>query len=315
MKNKRCVRAVLLLLCSLLLVSCAPKPEKDEGQNEMGQETYVVGVSILDLTNPYYVESVRGMRDEAAKHNIKLIVEDPRSDAYVQYEQVKEFINQKVQAIVIAALSPDVIDPLLLEARSAGIKVIAHSTKVKNCDVHLTADEWEMGYTLGIQAGKWITEKMNGQAQIAILDYPRIPQIVNRVKGMKDALQELAPGATVVVQRSASRPEEGFKAMMEILKEYPDIQVVLCINDGGALGAFDALEKSGKIVETTFVGGCDATPEALEKINAGTAYRCSVDIYPYLTGQMDINFFVRLMRGEVIPERYAIPTQIIVKPS
>lgn len=272
---------------------------------------YIIGVSFLDQTNPYYSESWRGVRDKAAEYPIRLVMKDPQSDPYQQLEDIEEFIDLNVDAIIIAALSPEIIDPALEQARLKGIKVIAHSTKVTHCDIHLASDEWEMGYVLGKEASRWIAENMNNKADIAILNYPRIPQIENRVKGMLDGLNERSSESNVIIIRSASRPEEGYGAMQEILKEHPDIRVVLGINDGGALGALQAYADTNIDPNTVFVGGIDATPEALAMINQNTAMRCTVDIYPYLTGTLDVYFAMRLLQGEVIPDRYTIPIKLI----
>lgn len=272
---------------------------------------YVIGVSFLDQTNPYYAESWRGVQDEAANSSIRLIMKDPKSDVYQQVADVESFIAEPVDAIIIAALSPELLDPVLAKAQENGIKVIAQSTQVEHCDIHLASDEWEMGYLLGQEAGLWIAGHPEAAGEIAILNYPRIPQINNRVKGMLDGLYETSGKSDIAIMRSASRPEEGYASMQEILKEQPGIRVVLCINDGGALGALQAIEETGIPADEFFIGGVDATPEALSKILQDTALRCSVDIYPYLSGQLDVEYAVRLLNGESIPDRYTIPVRLI----
>ena len=301
-------------IVSLLLFAGCSQPDRINSLPSSQPSTpreYVIGVSFLDQTNPYYAESWRGVQDEAANYSIRLVFKDPKSDVFQQVADVESFIDESVDAIIIAALSPEILDPVLAKAQAQGIKVIAQATQVKHCDVYISTDEWEMGYTLGKEAGLWISEHPEAANEIAILDYPRIPQINNRVKGMMDGLNETFGNAKIAITRSASRPEEGYASMQEIMKERPDIRVILCINDGGALGALQAIEETGIDQDEFFVGGVDATPEALSKILQKTAFRCSVDIYPYLSGQLDVEFAVRLLDGESIPDRYTLPVKLI----
>jgi len=303
-----------MCLLSLLIFAGCSQPDRinslPSSQPSVPRD-YVIGVSFLDQTNPYYAESWRGVQDEAANYSIRLIFKDPKSDVFQQVADVESFIIEPVDAIIIAALSPEILDPVLAKAQAQGIKVIAQSTQVEHCDIHISTDEWEMGYTLGKEAGLWISEHPDAANEIAVLNYPRIPQINNRVKGMMDGLNEAFGDVKIAITRSASRPEEGYASMQEIMKERPDIRVILCINDGGALGALQTIEETGIDQDEFFVGGVDATPEALSKILGKTALRCSVDIYPYLSGQLDVEFAVRLLDGESVPNRYTLPVKLI----
>ena len=313
-KYSRLLLLAGMCVVSLLVFAGCSQPDRTNSlpspQPPVTKE-YVIGVSFLDQTNPYYAESWRGVQDEAANYSIRLVFKDPKSDVFQQVADVESFIAEPVDAIIIAALSPEILDPVLATAQAQGIKVIAQSTQVEHCDIHISTDEWEMGYTLGKEAGKWISEHPEAANEIAILDYPRIPQINNRVKGMIDGLSEAFGDVNIAISRSASRPEEGYASMQEIMKERPDIRVILCINDGGALGALQAVEETGIDQDEFFIGGVDATPEALSKILQKTALRCSVDIYPYLSGQLDVTFAVNLLDGESVPDRYTLPVNLI----
>lgn len=301
-----------VLAAAVLFLHHNEGPEQGDGfLSPEKTKSHVIGVSVLDMRNPYYMESVRGMRDAAAMDSTLLLLRDPGSDAQAQCRDLREFIDKKVDAILVAALSPELVEPLLEEAMRSGIKVVAQATKLKNCDIHIAADEWDMGFKLGLEASGWIRTSMRGSAEVAILGYPRIPEIANRVKGMRDGLLQGTLSVKVVEEKSASNAEEGYKAMMEVLKDHPDIQMVLCINDGGALGALRAMEELGKVTETTFIGGVDATPEAMAAMERYEAYRCSVDIYPYLTGSLCVDFARRLMEGESVPERYTVATRVV----
>lgn len=311
---RRAKRPAALALAGLVLLvllgGCAqtpqpaPLPAADDG-------VYRMGVTVLDLTNPYYYEVMRGISDQAAGKGVQLIVKDPQSDAHRQVEALEEFIEDGVDAILIASLSPALTEPVLARAREAGIMVVAWATELENCDSHIAIDEWGMGYQLGVEAGRWLDELPVAQRKLAVLDYPRIPQIRNRVKGMEDGLREATSGYEIVAQLSASYPEEGYRAFMEMAKDNPDIHMVLAINDGGALGALQAVEELALPADSFFIGGCDATPEAVAAVNGDSPYRCTIDLYPYYTGTVVLDLACQLLDGENVPVRFTIPTRVI----
>ena len=73
----------------------------------------VIGVSVMDLSNPYYVQIVEGIKQEAALKGIDIILEDSKTDAKIQVASIESFIEKDLDAIIIAALDPDQLEPIL----------------------------------------------------------------------------------------------------------------------------------------------------------------------------------------------------------
>lgn len=311
--GKRRYFILTLVVLGVLLSSCDWRDEHAQPENPDKKDGIVIGVSVLDLTNPFYVQIANGIKKEVEKSNVKVVIEDPGSDVSKQVASVEGFIASGIDAIIITALDQKLLEPVLERAMLSGIKVVAQSTKVENCNIFITADEWDMGHTIGQGAGKWIREKLDGRAEVAILNYPRIIQIANREKGIRDGIEEFAPQAEIVAVHSAASPAEGREATLEILKNHPDVKAVVGINDAGALGALKAFEEMGITGEDIFIGGVDATPEALEKIKKGTLYRGTVDISPFNNGKIDADFAIKLIEGQIVPNKFSIPARLVTK--
>lgn len=314
------MRKTMLWLCILAFMLFIPSGCMNKGeelqrplpqQQEDGRIT--IGVTVLDLANPYYVQLVNGIREQAGKRNVTILVEDPQSDVNRQIAAVERFIDSQVDAIIIAALDSKALESVLAKAMEKDIKVVAQATKVENCHIYVAFDEWDMGHTIGQSAGRWIRDRLSGEAEVAILNYPRIAQIANREKGIRDGIAEFAPKARVVAVESAANPTEGKEATLRILKKHPAVKVVVGINDGGALGALAAFEQAGKIQSDVYIGGIDATPEALEKIRDGSAYRGTVDINPNYSGTLTVDFAIKLIKGQIIPNKYSENAKLIAK--
>jgi ribose transport system substrate-binding protein len=75
--------------------------------------------------------------------------------------------------------------------------------------------------------------------------------------------------------------------------------MVVGINDGGALGAYQAVVAAGKDDPSSFfVGGIDATPEALAAIKEGGAYQATVDQQPKEMGALCVRTLVAAIVGQ-----------------
>jgi ABC-type sugar transport system substrate-binding protein len=42
----------------------------------------------------------------------------------------------------------------------------------------------------------------------------------------------------------------------------------------------------------------------LDKIRRGTVYRATVDINPHFIGVLDLDFAIKLIQGQIVPNRY-----------
>ena len=99
--------SLFLLLLSIILMACSAENKNITVQEpDEKKQRVIIGVTVLDLANPYYVQIVNGIKEEAEKSGTEIIINDPKSDAAKQLEAVEGFIDTRVDAIIIAALDP-----------------------------------------------------------------------------------------------------------------------------------------------------------------------------------------------------------------
>ena len=277
-------------------------------------EPATVGVSMLNLQNQYWTEIVRGIEDVAAGSNATVNVTDPNDDSAKQVADLENLITNQVDAIVIAAIDPAAVEPVLQKAQAAGIKIVAQSTKVGTYDTYITVGELDMGLNAGQIAGQWIADNLGGNAEVAILNYPKIPQLIDRDKGIRDGIAELAPNAKVVADASAATAEEGLASAETILQAHPNVNVFVCINDNGCLGALQAGKAKGKTTKDFAVVGIGGDPAALKEIAAGTSYYGTVDLQSFQDGQLAMQSVNKLLAGETVPKDQLVTLSKVVGP-
>lgn len=271
-------------------------------------------ISTWDQTNPYWVDLVRGAREQAEANGAELVANDPNAEVAKQVEALENFTSLGCNAIIVAALNPEATRAALTEARDKGIKIIAQSMDLPVADIWVSADERDMGYTIGIEAGNWIKEKLGGEADVLILNNDRNPQIIARKEGMKEGIFEVAPNAKIVADQPALNTQEGMQVTESVLQAHPNLQVIVGYNDSSALGALAAVESADRSSPTFFIGGVDATAEARERIGSDTVFRASVDNVPYENGKLDIDLALKLINGEAVEYKQVVPVQVYRKP-
>ena len=82
-------------------------------------EETVIGVSLLTLTNPFFVELGNAIKDEAAKNGMKVILTAGEFDVAKQKNQVADFIVKRVGAIVLCPCDSKAIGTSIAEANKA----------------------------------------------------------------------------------------------------------------------------------------------------------------------------------------------------
>lgn len=146
---------------------------------------------------------------------------------------------------------------------------------------------------------------------MAIFDYPELESIIDRGNGIEEGILSVAPDAEIVARQSANSTEKGMANMENILQANPDVEVVACVNDAGALGAYEAMMAAGKESDRVFIGGLDAISEALNKINEGGIFRATVDIQPYETGKLFVDTLLEVKESGPIEDTIVIPMKVV----
>ncbi len=295
-KGLMMLSAVLLLLPAVGLVA------KDK-----------IGLTTFDLANPYWVKLVEGAQKRAGELGYEVVVINPDGDVTKQINGLENFIAMGCKTIIVAALNPAATKPVLSEAREKGIKIIAQSMETPIADIWVSAEEWDMGNTIGLEAGKWIKDKLKGEAEVLVLANDRIPQMITRKEGIIAGIHKYAPNAKVVSVQEAVVTSEGMKVTETVLQAFPKLQVIVGINDAGTLGALAAVESAKRTTPNFFIGGVDATAEALDKMKKKSVFRATVDNIPYKNGMMDVDFAKQLMGGTKLEYRQVVPVEAITQ--
>ncbi len=271
---KKLVIVALTLL--LALAAIAPMASAEE---------VVIGMSIPQLANPYFVTVMNGVQAKCDELGYKLTVVDAGYDVAKQVSDFENFGNQGVTCVIACPIDSNALVPVVDQLREKGVIVISFAQIIENAHAIFTLDEYTYGVAIGENAAKWINEKLGGKAQVLIISQDNVEAVVKRGDGIQDTIEKLCPEAEIVARQAGDNPTKGMEITENIMQQYPDVKVITGNNDSGPLGAYEAIIGMGKATEDFYIGGGDATPEAIEKMKEeGSVYRATVDLGPYDTG-------------------------------
>jgi ribose transport system substrate-binding protein len=252
-----------------------------------------------------------------AELGYRLVLDDPGSDLNKQVNTINGWIEEKVPVIIAVTLEPKVFESIAAKARKAGSKWITYAGKLENQDATVGFDHYGGGFKLGEYAGKWMKENSGQKHQVVILGYEKGVWGQNRAKGIRDGLLSIVPNANIVAEQDALSPTEGMNVTRTILEAHPDANVILCIEDPAAEGAYKAWIATGrdKSSANAFVGGMDGSIEALKLLReGGTVYRASMAIPLTKVGDAMVETSDRLLRGESTGDSI-LPMELVTEKS
>ena len=292
MKSKRVVLFFLGTVFLTVVFSCHGKTASSSSQK------LKVGVTVMDMSNPYFTAIEEGSRAFCEERGYELTVVDGRSDPQTQVTAIENFIASGCKLIAVYAVDGEAVTPAVKSAISKGIFVNTYPV-IEAATSNQVYDEVIWGKQVGLAAAKWINEKHGGKAQIGLLTLPTNSTAQVRITGIKEGVLELAPNSEFVAELQGDTPETGMSATENILQAYPNVKLILANTDAGALGAFEAVTASQKGYDF-FIGGCDGSPQALDYILQDTAFKCSA-ASKYLTeelGYRNLRNIEKAMLGE-----------------
>jgi len=314
----RQILVLTVVLTPLLVTACSKPPAQPPGPSATNAQSgpgsgggasdkpgAVIGVSIVTMTNPFFVELAEAMKQEAAEHDYEVIVTAGELNVANQMNQVNEFIVKQVDAIVLCPCDSKAIGTSIAAANKAGIPVFTADIAclAEGVDVvcHVATDN----YGGGKLAGRTMVELLGGTGKVAIIDYPEVESVLLRTKGFREVVGKI-PGMEIV----GAWPGQGdrviaSKQAASVLQQHPDLDAFFAINDPTGVGVAIALKEAGKADRIKIIS-FDAQPMGRRAVKAGEIYATIVQ-YPKKMGATVIDAVARYMNAEDVEKEILIP--------
>lgn len=293
MRRKIFAVMAVVLICAAGICGCkkhvgtpednAASGEENSGDGETAQqEKKLIGFSVIDMKNPYFITLENAAREAAEKKGYELLMEDPGTDPAEQAVQIKGMIDKGISAIILSPVDWEKITPSLKALKEAGVRIINVDTQVKEMDyvdAYIGSDNYSAGYI----CGEDLIRRCPEGGRIAILECPTQNSINDRITGFEEAIAKAEKGFEVVARADTTGEfERALEESEKMLAEYPDIVAIMCGNDQIAVGATTSVNVAR--AKNVIIYGVDGSPDIKKELQkpdtqiAGTAAQSPIHI-------------------------------------
>ncbi|HSV73302.1 MAG TPA: substrate-binding domain-containing protein [Chthonomonadales bacterium] len=311
-------RVLAAFALALVLAGCGPREQQatGPGQSRLPQsaaperagQQIVIGMSQANLGEPWRVQMNADIKAAADQHpEVKVIFKDASNRSEAQQSQVREFIQQKVDVIIISPKEARPLTKPVSDAMAAGIPVIVLDRKVEGDDYtcFIGADNVKIGR----EAGRYLVKLLGGRGNIVELKGLMTSTPGHeRHQGFREGIE--GSGLNVVFEADCQWLEPNAqREMRSALARFPQIDAVYAHNDPSAHGAYRAAQQEGRGREKSirFIG-IDALPhEGVKYVQRGIL----TATFEYPTGGAKaIETALRVVRGETVPKTITLGTRL-----
>ncbi len=305
--KKSAMAAYLLTGVALTAMLASCTGEQNNEQAPKGTKGKI-GVTCMDLTNPFFKLIGNVMEAEATKHGYDVVVLSGEMDPAKQNSQLSDFAAQGYDAIFLNPVDSKSAGEGVKKAAEAGIPVFTYDVQVTDEEAnklivsHIGSDNYQGGRL----AGESMMKVTGDKGQIAIVSFPEVTSCIYRAEGFKDYLKENNSTLKIVTELSGKgNRNDGYTVATDILQAHPDIVGIFAINDPSGLGAHAAVVKAGKEDQIAIVA-FDASPAGKQAVFEKKLYD-SPQQFPRKMATGTVNAFIKYMNGEDVAKDIFIP--------
>ena len=209
----------------------------------------VVGFSQVGAESGWRTANTDSIKAEAAKRGIDLRFSDAQQKEENQIKAIRSFIAEGVDVIAFSPVVETGFEPVLQEAKKAGIPVVLSDRAVKVSDPSLYVSFLGSDFIEeGRRAGNAAVKLTDGKANIAeLVGTVGSAPAIDRKKGFEEVLAT-HPDMKIIMSQSGDFTRAKGKEVMEAFLKAPnakDINLLFAHNDDMALGAIQAMEEAG----------------------------------------------------------------------
>lgn len=265
-----------------------------------------LGFAQVGAESEWRTANTGSIKEAAQKAGITLKFSDAQQKQENQIKAIRAFIAQKVDVIAFAPVVTTGWDPVLKEAKRAGIPVVLTDRSIETADPSLYVTVIGSDFTEeGRKAGRWLLENVKGdnvnivELQGTVGSAPAI----ERKKGFEEIIAGKPQYKIIRSQTGDFTRAKGKEVMEAFLKaEGRKINVLYAHNDDMAIGAIQAIEEAGmKPGKEVIVISVDAVKGAFEAMMAGKM-NVSVECNPLLGPQL-MQIVKDVKAGKPLPKR------------
>lgn len=268
-----------------------------------------VAVIACNLSSEYHATLNREIRTFLNDYGLNSRVYDSGNDEYAQIPILEGALAEGAMGVILCALHYDLLEnPLetIEERHLPYINLSREENLYGGVQLSSNTANYDMGYAVGQFAGEIISDEMDGEANVVILDFPSMDIIVDRADGLEAGVLEEAPDVNIVGRYLGAIADNGYNSVKQLIEDEVEFDVILSINDAGTYGAIDAMEEAEITPDEVFIASVDAERKAIDYMLQGRFIRGTLSVGRQETAMASANLMTMMLAGATVPENIVV---------
>ena len=278
---------VALALC--LLCACTSSP--------VTSTQHSVTLVAKSTQTEFWLSVFAGAEAAATEYNLSLNILGPETeeDYESQNQMVADAVEAGAEALVFSAIDYENNAQAIDEAARAGVKIVAIDSNVDSDAVstYIGTDN----YAAGQMAAQAALDRVSGQLNVGIINYDiSSANGQERERGAVDTFTQSGRAEVTAVINTLAQASYAQEDTEALLREHPEINVLLAFNEPTSVGAAQAVEELG-LSELVFLVGFDSNVLTIDGLQEGSVDALIVQ-NPYAMGYLGVESAYKLLSGQ-----------------
>lgn len=280
---------------------------KEGGDASASGDKYTIGIAMLDMTQEFFVNMIEGGDYAAEIYGVELIWKSADSSLDNQIAIIENFIQQKVDCILLDPYDNVGLIPVCEEAQAAGIPVCSMGNYIESDAVisNLYNDR-EDTKVIGELIGSLVDKK----GEVAML-YGATGNFVSdeRQAGWEEAMEEF-PDINCTYYEVGWDTAATLKTVQDILAANPDIKAIHSFSDGNTTAVAQAVEQAG-FSDKVLISSYDGNKDASQAVKDGK-YVCTLLTGAKRVGYWNVQIGSQLAKGESVEQKNYLESYFVM---
>lgn len=253
-----------------------------------------------------------GAQKAADASGDKLVIFNANNEAAAQNSAIENYIQQKVDGLIVVAIDVNGIMPAVKQASDAGIPVVAIDAILPDGPQksQIGVDNGKAGADMGAYFLDYVKKNMGGKAKVGIVGALNSYIQNVRQKGFEDAIKGDGIETSGVVD-GQNIQDNALAAAENLITGNPDMTAIYATGEPALLGAIAAVQSQGK-QDSIKVFGWDLTAQAISGLDDGYVVAV-VQQDPAGEGKAAVGALAKLTAGQSVEKSISVPITIVTK--
>ena len=250
------------LLITIYLLFWSPG---DLSASQTGNQR-VFGATYMTMNNPYFqvldtqIQALLELRGDV------LLTRDAAMDQQRQNQEIQELVDAGVCAIFMTPVEWDTSKAGVQIAAAAGVPVIVVDAPIQDSEL-AACSVLSDNYQAGVLCAQHLLS-VRDSANILLLEHISARSGADRIQGFKDTIAGHEGFVILGSGESDGQIENAMPVMEQLLRQYPDADVLMALNDPSVFGGLAAIQGAG-LSDRFLVYSVDGSPEGKAMVSSG----------------------------------------------